>query len=349
MLHNATLKGIATAVPPHLLRQNDVVAAAREIFGSRSRDFDRLAPVFTNAGIDERYSSAPIDWYRTPRTWSEKNGLYLSSALDLLEAATVAALADARLQPEDVDSIVVVSSTGIATPSLDALLMERLPFRRDVQRLPVFGLGCAGGVMGLSRAATLARAEPGSTVLLLVVELCALAFRYDDLGKSSLVATALFGDGAAAAVIRSDSGGAGPQLEHSGEFTWPASLDIMGWKIDDAGFGVIFSQSIPTLVRDRFGAAATDFLARNGLSFDDLDGVICHPGGAKVVGALEDVFGLPVGTLSEEREVLRLYGNMSAATVLFVLHRRLRAGLRGRYLVTALGPGFTAAFMLLNF
>ena len=348
MTYNATLKGIATAVPPHRLRQEDVVAAAREIFGSRSRDFDRLAPVFTNAGIDERYSSAPIEWYRTPRTWSEKNALYLSSALDLLQAATLAALANAALRPEDVDSIVVVSSTGIATPSLDALLMERLPFRRDVQRLPVFGLGCAGGVMGLSRAATLARAEPGSTVLLLVVELCALAFRYDDLGKSSLVATALFGDGAAAAVMRVEDESSGPQFERSGEFTWPASLDIMGWKVDDAGFGVIFSQSIPTLVRERFGGAAAEFLARNGLDFGNLDGLICHPGGAKVVCALEEVFGLAEGSLAEEREVLRLYGNMSAATVLFVLQRRMQTGLHGRYLMSALGPGFTAAFTLLQ-
>lgn len=241
----------------------------------------------------------------------------------------------------------MVSSTGIATPSLDALLMDRLPFRPDCRRLPVFGLGCVGGVVGLSRAAQLARAEPGSVVLCLVVELCALTFRKDDLRKSNIVATALFGDGAAAALVRAGDAPA-PALAAWGEHRWPDTLDVMGWDVSETGLAVRFSRDIPRLVRERFRSVTDAFLARAGLMRRDVDGYICHPGGAKVIEALEDVLELQRGTLRDARETLREYGNMSAATVLFVLQRTLRRGLRGRHLMTALGPGFTAGFLTLE-
>jgi alkylresorcinol/alkylpyrone synthase len=240
-----------------------------------------------------------------------------------------------------------VSTTGIATPSLDARLMELLPFRRDLQRLPVFGLGCAGGVTGLARAAALARATPGSKVLLLVVELCGLTFRAQDLTKSNIIATALFGDGAAAALL--STAGSGARVEGWGEHTWPQSLDVMGWEIKDDGLGVLFSRDIPTLVRDELRGATDRFLARHNLNRLDLAGYVCHPGGAKVLDALEDAFELPRGALAHARATLRDYGNMSAVTVLFVLERLLPARPRaGRYLMSALGPGFTASFALLE-
>jgi len=223
-----------------------------------------------------------------------------------------------------------------------------LPVRRDVQRLPIFGLGCAGGVLGLARAAAMARAEPGSRVLCLVVELCGLTFRSRDVSKSNVIATALFGDGAAAVLLTSDPRAAGPAITGCGEHTWPATLDVMGWRVEDDGFGVLFSRDIPTIVRDRFGAAVDAFLARQGLGRGDLDGVLCHPGGAKVLDALEAVFGQPAGHMTDAREVLRAYGNMSAATVLFVLDRAWRRGLHGRHLLSSLGPGFTAAFALIE-
>jgi alkylresorcinol/alkylpyrone synthase len=235
--------------------------------------------------------------------------------------------------------------------------MAELPFRRDVQRLPIFGLGCAGGVLGLARAAAMARAAPGSMVLLLVVELCGLTFRNSDLGKSNIIATALFGDGAAAALITCDRDTArsqqlgsqpGPELAGWGEHTWPDSLDVMGWRVEEDGFGVQFSRAIPAIVRERYGAAVDEFLARQGLGRDDLDGTLCHPGGAKVLEALEAVFDLAPGAMTDARAVLRDYGNMSAATVLFVLARALERGLHGRHLVSSLGPGFTAGFLLLE-
>jgi len=340
------LLALATAVPPHVLHQSEVRARARHLFAGTDEDIERLLPVFENAGIATRYSCVPIEWYDTPSGWRERNRVYLENAVLLLEGVTRACLAQADLPPQAIDAIVVVSTTGIATPSLDALLMERLGLRRDVQRLPIFGLGCAGGVLGLARAAALARTAPDSRVLFLVVELCALCFRKNDFSKSNIVATALFGDGAAGAIV--SGSGSGPRLGAAGEYTWPQSLDIMGWQVEEDGLKALFSRDIPALVRGRLGDVAEAFLARNGLALDDIGAFVCHPGGAKVLTALEKAYGLAEGTLVEGRRVLRDFGNMSAATVFFVLERMLRHGVKRRMLLSALGPGFTAGFLILD-
>lgn len=327
---------------------------ARVLFRGRGEDIDRLLPAYVNAGIETRYSCVPIDWYEQEHGWAEKNQLFLDNAVDLLERATLDCLAEARLRPEDIDAIVCVSTSGIATPSLDAQLMERMKLRRDVARLPIFGLGCAGGVLGLARAASLARAMPGQRVLFLVVELCGLTFRRADQSKSNVIATALFGDGAAAAlIVAGPAGGAGasrsgPRLAASGEHTWPDSLDVMGWRVADDGLAVQFSKDIPNLIRGSFGSVLDGFLLGAGLHRADIDHFLCHPGGAKVVEALEDVIGRGAGSLEHSRSVLRDFGNMSAATVIFVLDRFLRAGCGGRSLMTAVGPGFTAGFLILD-
>src|SRR5947209_12359420 len=341
------LFAVATAVPPYPLDQNDVIERVKLLFG-RSPDLDRMLPVFLNTGIERRYSCVPLEWYDRVHGWPERNSIYLSSALDLLEAATNRVLCLTGRHKDDIDSIVVVSTTGIATPSLDALLIERMGLRRTVQRSPIFGLGCAGGVLGLARAASQAAVAPGTTVLFLVVELCALSFRRDDWSKSNIVATALFGDGAAAALLSTE--GEGPAVVAAGEHTWPGSLDVMGWEIADDGLSAIFSREIPQLVATQLHDVASDFLAGHGLAIDEIDRFICHPGGAKVITALEHAFGLTQGALVEARAVLRDYGNMSATTVMFVLERMLAkaraAGARWeRALMNALGPGFTAGFL----
>jgi len=344
------LLAVATTVPPYPLDQDDVVERVKLLFG-RSPDLDRLLPVFANTGIQRRYSCVPIEWYDRPHGWPERNRVYLASALDLLEAATKRVLSLNGRDKREIDKIVVVSTTGIATPSLDAMLIERMGLRSTVERLPIFGLGCAGGVIGLARAVNQAAVEPGKTVLFLVVELCALSFRRDDWSKSNVVATALFGDGAAAALLSTD--GAGPSIVASGEHTWPGTLGVMGWEVADEGLKAIFSRDIPNLVTTQFKDAASEFLARCGLAIDDIDRFVCHPGGAKVIEALESAFGLPQGALVEARAVLRDYGNMSATTAIFVLERILsKARATGQHweraLMTALGPGFTAGFVLIE-
>jgi alkylresorcinol/alkylpyrone synthase len=347
MRHDPHLLALATSVPRFELRQPHVMERSRLLFQASSSQIERLLPVYDNAGIERRFSCVPIEWYLTPHGWEERTQLFISNSVALLKEAAERCLERAATGFDEIDAVVTVSTTGIATPSLDARLMEVLPFRRDLQRLPVFGLGCAGGVTGLARAAALARAVPGTKVLLLVVELCGLTFRAQDLSKSNIIATALFGDGAAALLLSTQ--GAGPRIEAWGEHTWPQSLDVMGWEIKDDGLGVLFSRDIPTLVRDELRQAADRFLARHGLNRLDLAGYICHPGGAKVLDALEDAFELPHGALAHARATLRDYGNMSAVTVLFVLERLLAARPRaGRYLMSALGPGFTASFALLE-
>tara|TARA_A100001037_G_scaffold108280_1_gene98554 strand:- start:1579 stop:2619 length:1041 start_codon:yes stop_codon:yes gene_type:complete len=341
----ARLNSLATATPQHKLIQTEVAKAAADLFSREFSDFDRLLPVYTNAQIDTRSSCVPLDWYLKPHTFSERNDLYIDSALDLIEEAALACLERADLETGDIGGLVVVSSTGVATPSLDALLMERMQLRRDVRRLPVFGLGCVGGVLGLARAAAMAQAEPGMRVLFLVVELCGLTFQKSDLSKSNVIATALFGDGAAGAIV--SCLGSGPAITGWGEYTWPDSLDVMGWNVSDDGLNVLFSRDIPTLVRNEMKSAVGQFLDAQNMCAGDIDAYVTHPGGAKVLDALEEVFDLGPGTLVHAREVLRRYGNMSAATVLFVLEKAL-GDQSGKFLMSSLGPGFTAGFLTLE-
>jgi alkylresorcinol/alkylpyrone synthase len=340
------LLGLATAVPPYPLDQGDVIRRVQMLFDGAPA-LERLLPVFSNTGIRTRYSCVPIEWYDRPHGWAERNRVYIAGALDLLEQTALSLLDRAGIDKDAIDAVVTVSTTGIATPSLDALLIERMGLRRDVRRLPIFGLGCAGGVLGLARAAAQAMAAPGETVLFLVVELCALSFRGDDWSKSNIVATALFGDGAAGALLSTK--GVGPAIIASGEHTWPGSLEVMGWDIADDGFSAVFSRDIPQLVATELRGVADRFLARHGLALDDIDRFVCHPGGTKVVTALEQAFGLRQGALAGARRVLRDYGNMSAATVIFVLEQMLVETQHwNRALMNGLGPGFTAGFVVLD-
>lgn len=340
----AGLLSLSTAVPPHELRTEDVIREATAIFAGRHVDFERLMPVFGNSGIERRFSVRPYAWFRQQQGWPERTAAFIEGASAIFAAVAEPALAEAGLTARDIDTIVMVSSTGVATPSIEARMLAGLGFRPDVRRVPVFGLGCAGGVSGLSLAARLADASPESHVLLVVIELCTLAFRPDEMSKSNIIATALFGDGAAAAVL-STRGAAKGMIEHAGEHTWPGTTDVMGWRMDREGFGAIFSRSIPELATKDLRPAADGFLARHGLTLEDMTSFCFHPGGAKVIAALEEAFGTEQGRLVNERVVLKDYGNMSAPTVLFVLARELAAPTPGRRFISALGPGFTASFI----
>jgi alkylresorcinol/alkylpyrone synthase len=346
-MHKAALVSLATSVPPHTFLQKDVLAAAWDVFGSRFPDYERFASIFTNTGIVKRHGVKPFDWYLEPHGWPERTEAFLEGAEALFIDVASKALASADLHAADVDTVVFVCSTGIATPSLDARVHRRMGFRSDVSRVPVFGLGCAGGASGLSIASRLAQARPGTNVLVVTIELCSLALRLDELTKANIIATSLFGDGAAAIVLRAGDGGA-TQIEHSGEHLWPNTLDVMGWSIDPLGFGVILRRTIPEFVTAELKPALTQILARMQLSIADIDKFICHPGGAKVINAIETALALDQGTLEHERQVIADYGNMSAPTVLFILERARAKGLPFRSLLTALGPGFTASCVSLR-
>jgi alkylresorcinol/alkylpyrone synthase len=347
-LNTPQIYSLSTAVPADELRQSAVADNVEAIFSSRFSDFGKLRQVFDNCGIEKRHSARPIEWYLDHHNWTDRTSVYLEVATGLFIEAAQKAMDEAGITGEDVGTVVTVSSTGIATPSLEARAAAALGFSANVARVPVFGLGCAGGVTGLSLAARLARAQPDKHVLLVVVELCTLAVRLDQASKANIVALALFGDGAAAAVIGAGGAEGLASIEDAVEHSWPDTLDIMGWSVDPEGFGVIFDRSIPSFAAEALAPALTHICGIYGVDQREIGRFICHPGGAKVIEAIESAMMLQTGTLDHERIVLSQYGNMSAPTALFVLERVMRAGLPHRSMVMALGPGFTLSTAMLG-
>jgi len=341
------LLSLATALPPYIVEQAEAKTKARDLFGGRKALFDRLASVFDNAGIDQRHIVAPTDWYEGHHGWKERNRVYLDACDALFQEVAAKAIERAGLKPADIDGVVMVSTTGIATPSIEARNGPAIGLRNDVRRVPVFGLGCAGGVNGLATAARLASAEPGKRWLFVTIETCSIAIRLDSDDPAAIVATAIFGDGAAAAVVSTEGEGIAT-IAGAGERMWPDTLSIMGWRIEDPGFAVVFDRAIPPFIEAELAGAVDGILGDMNVGRASIDRLCCHPGGVKVIDAIEAAMELPVGTLDLERDVLRDCGNMSAPTVLFVLERLLQRGLPERVLMTAFGPGFTCAAMILE-
>jgi alkylresorcinol/alkylpyrone synthase len=341
------LVSLAVANPEHIILQSDARELATRLFSDRFREFSLLSRVFDNAGIEKRHMARPMSWFTEPHGWQDRMAAYDEVASELFFEACSKALHRAGLTAADIDGIVSVSSTGFATPSIEARMARRMGFRADIERVPVFGLGCAAGVSGFAIASRLARGRPGKTILFVAIELCSLSFRLDTLTKANIVATALFGDGAAACILRCGPDGLA-EVETAGEHLFPDTLGIMGWQIDDAGFGIILEQSLPPFAEAEVGPAIAGILGRSGLALADVDRFICHPGGAKVLTALEATFGLAPNSLDHERAVIAEHGNMSSPTVLFVLEKAIAAGLPDRSAMVALGPGFTASCVTLK-
>lgn len=355
---------VGTANPEHVLEQSRVKEFAGQMFGKAFPNIDRLAQAYDNAMIERRHFCVPLEWFGTEHSFREKNDLYIRHALELSRQAIEAALARAGIGPQDMDYLLFVSTTGLSTPSIDARLMEELPFRRDVKRLPIWGLGCAGGAASLSRAMEIARAVPTARILVVVVELCGLTFMPNDLTKSNLIASALFGDGAAAVLVAGEEAELpngrpeGPTLIDSLTQTMPDSLEVMGWDISEAGFGIVISRDIPTIVHTFMRESIERILLHHGMDVEDIGHFITHPGGAKVLEAYQESLGLPREKFAHTWDVLSEFGNMSACSVLFVLDRFMReieerrkeaADPADEYgLLGALGPGFSSELLLLR-
>jgi alkylresorcinol/alkylpyrone synthase len=347
--------GIAT--PPFAVEQWQARKLAERLFGPELGGDARLLQVFDHAQIDRRFSCVPLEWYERDHDFAEKNSRYVESAVKLAGEASLLALRRAGLTPEDVDHVVFVSSTGLATPSIDAYLANALGLRSDVRRTPVWGLGCAGGAAGMSLGRQLALAEPSARVLVIAIELCSLAFQPNDQTRRNFVATSLFGDGAAAALIvgpeRGHDRNGHPPLEliASKSTIWKDTLDVMGWTVDGDGLHVVFSRDIPAIVREHVRHGLVEFLATAGKTLDDLAFLAVHPGGSKVLGAYADALDMPHSRFERSRETLRDFGNMSSPTCLFVLDRILQANdvSQGTFgLIAALGPGFSAEYVLVR-
>ena len=342
-----SLLSLATAVPPQSVAQDEAKERARRAFGGKKELFDRLSGVFDNAGIAKRHIVAPKDWYELSHGWRDRNRIYIEASESLFEAAASAAIEQAGLAPDEIDGIVAASTTGIATPSLEARVGPRLGLRENARRVPIFGLGCAGGVNGLATASRLAAGDPGTRWLFVTIETCSISIRLDSEDPAAIVATAIFGDGAAAAVVQ--CGGEGlATIVGGAEKLWPDTQRIMGWDIEDPGFAVVFDRAIPPFIEENLEAAIEEILRSIGQPRDAIARLCCHPGGVKVIEAVETALGLVPGALDIEREVLRDFGNMSAPTVLFVLERLIDRGLPKTVLMTGFGPGFTCGGLLLE-
>ncbi len=348
MKHHPIIQAVATAVPPHRLAQADLRDFASTLFRGRVHQLDRLISVFEHTLIEHRHLSQPLAWFGEPHTFAEANALYEQMALQLSEQASCRAIEQAGIAPDEIALVILVSTTGIATPSLDSKLIQCLGLPAHTARLPIWGLGCAGGVAGLARAAELAHAFPGKSILLVAVELCSLTFQFNDLSKSNLVATTLFGDGAAAILLRLGEEGAGPQILNSYSHLFPHSQDIMGWDVVETGLKVRFARSIPVLVERHMPGLVQSACATWDIQPEELAHFVFHPGGPKVLQAYADSLNLAPEKLAQAYKVWADYGNMSSPTVLFVLEQFLRETARsGKYgLMAALGPGFSAEQVL---
>lgn len=344
----SSIVSVGTAVPPHLMRQEDARGLANEHFEGTIENLTKYIGVFKNAIVSERYFCVEPSWFSREHSLEAKNRLYLEWAEKLSIEAIENCLAGTDIDREDIDHLVFVSSSGIATPSLDVAIINRLGLRADIRRLPLFGLGCAGGAAGIALGSSLA--STSATVLLVTVEINSLTFQTDDLSKSNLVATSLFGDGAAAALLR--PGGDGPiNILNSVSLLRRQTDRLMGWEFVDTGFRVVFSRAVPQTIIDMMPEAVNGVMNGRNIGTDDISAFIFHPGGKRILEAYEKVLSRPREDFASSYDVLERYGNMSSATVLFVLEDQLqKAAYRpGDYgLLAAFGPGFSAEATLVQ-
>jgi alkylresorcinol/alkylpyrone synthase len=343
------------ALPGNYADQETLTAALRAHWARQHFNADRLEELHRAVKVKGRHLALPLVDYPTLDTFKKSNDAWIRVAEELGAEAITRALDAAGLRPTDVDQLVFVTVTGLATPSIDAKLVNRLGLRRDVKRVPVFGLGCVAGAAGLARLSDLLRGCPGDVGVLLSVELCSLTLQREDLSVANAVASGIFGDGAAAVVLaggsRSVDGAPGPRIVATRSAFYPDTEWVMGWDFRDTGFQVVLSAEVPRITRENIGRDVDDFLASQGLVRADVRHWIAHTGGPKVLEAFQSALGLPDGALDRSWRSLEEVGNLSSASVLFVLGDLVGSGEPhpgDRGLLVAMGPGFCAEMVLLQ-
>ena len=354
------IASISTYKPPYALEQSNIEQLTKELFQDKIAQLDRLLKVFENGEIENRYFCVPLEWHKTDHTFEERNNLYIELATQYSVEVIQACLQNntflqQSISPEEIDAIIFVSSTGISTPSIDARVMNKLPFSDRMKRIPIWGLGCAGGAAGISRAFDYCSAHPTEKVLVVCVELCSLTFQPNDYSKSNLIGASLFADGAACVLVCGDevqleSPKPMPHILNTASKWMPDSEDVMGWDIKNSGLHVVFSKSIPSIISKWLGPFMDEFLAEEQITQDQIVNFVTHPGGKKVLKAYEDTLNLKEDQTSISREILKKHGNMSSPTVLYVLEQfMLQENNDGDVgLLVALGPGFCGEAVLLN-
>ncbi len=338
------------ALPDHYVDQETLIGAFRTAWAARHHNVGRIEQLHRNAMVGGRHLALPAEAY-LDLDFSTANRAFVRVATEVGGRAVTRALEAAGAVPSDVDGIWFTTVTGVAAPSIDARLVNRLGLRSDVKRTPIFGLGCVAGAAGVARAADYLKGHPDDLVVLLSVELCSLTLQRDDLSVPNLVATGLFGDGAAAVVLTgSRRGTVGPRVVSTRSVFYPDTEDVMGWQVGNSGFKIVLSSEVPEMVRRHLRDDIQAFLADHGLAVADIAAWVAHPGGPKVLEALQEELGLPKSALQRTWDSLAAVGNLSSSSVLFVLADTLASppppGSWG--LLVAMGPGFCSELVLLQ-
>lgn len=351
----AYISAVQTVKFPYKVTQNELKEFASNLFEDSFKDIDRLLEVFDNTGIAERNLCVPVDFFSRDYSFQEKNNLFKKIALEYSVKCAEKILIDSSLDKSKITDIIYFSTTGLTTPSLDALLIDKMSLNPNTNRIPLWGLGCAGGVSALAKAKTIAEANPDAVVLLLGVELCSLTFIRNDLSKSNFIATSLFSDGISASLITGEKSknlfknNFEIKILSSRSKLYSDSEDVMGWEFIDAGFKVVFSKDIPNLVNTLIKEDVYNFIKDNNASVEEINNFIIHPGGAKVISAYIESLLIKKHDLKNTIEILCNYGNMSSVTVLYVLEKFLKEGFKnGKGLMMSLGPGFSCEMVLLD-
>ncbi len=346
------IAAVGRALPPHYYDQAALLASLQRRWADKFFNPDRLERLHRNVLVGGRHLALPIEEYDRLATWGDANNAWIRVAQEVGEQAVLDGLARANLSTADVDALIFVTVTGVATPSIDARLMNRLGLPPRVKRMPIFGLGCVAGAAGIARAADYVRAFPDQVAVLLSVELCSLTLQAEDLSIPNLIASGLFGDGAAAALVVGDDRPAdGPEIVATRSIFYPDSEQVMGWDISQDGFKIVLSAEVPDVVRKFLRRDVDAFLADQGLTRADISSWVCHPGGPKVLEAMQDSLELPEGALDVTWRCLQEVGNLSSTSVLLVLaetleNHRPEPGSWG--MITAMGPGFCSELILLR-
>lgn len=336
---------------PYKIDQNEAKQQALEMFSKNFPEANRLIFAFDNTEIKYRNFCKPLSFYSIPNTFEERNNEYIKIALDYSVQATEDCIAKAGITKDDITDILFVSTTGLATPSLDGMIINRMRLNPHVNRSPLWGLGCGGGVSGMAKANTIALANPEAVVLLVAVELCSLTLIKSDYSKSNFIGSSLFSDGVAACIIKGDNHAKKEKITYvaSSSKLYYDSLDVMGWDFQDTGFKVLFSKDIPAFIHKHIRQDIEEFLAKHQLNIGNINNFIFHPGGKKVLDAYQDTLGIEGDFLKTTREVMNDYGNMSSATVLYVLEKFMCEGFEEGYgLMLSMGPGFSSEMVLLK-
>jgi alkylresorcinol/alkylpyrone synthase len=346
------IAGVASAFPPHYYPQSAILAAFKAYWGPRVENPRLLDRLWANAGVEARHTVLPLEAYLGIETWGQANDLWIEKAVELGSTAICRALAKAGRSTDDVGALFFVSVTGVASPSIDARLINRMKLPLNMKRIPIFGLGCVAGAAGIARAADYVRAFPDQTAVLLSVELCSLTLQREDLSLANQISAALFADGAAAVVISGDRVHAeGPEVIDTRSSFYPDTEEVMGWAISETGFRIVLSPEVPDVIREHLGVDLDGFLSCHGLTRADIGCWVLHTGGPKVLEATQDAIGISSTELAASWEMLRRTGNLSSASVLLVLeetmaHRRPAPGTWS--VLAAMGPGFCAELVLLR-